>query len=159
MGQVLFFCFLDSFIEVKLKYNKLLVFKMLNLISWLTYKPHEAITTMKIMNISITAKHFLIFLCNLSIPPPTLPPNARQPLIRFLSLQDYMLFLEFHINGVKYYTLLWACFLFRIILFLPMLLHAVLHHMDIPQFIYLFTIWWTHNGVVSSLGLSQIKLL
>lgn len=61
-------CF-NSFTEVQLLYNRLSMFKVDNLWVLTSVYIHENITTIKLMNISITSKSFLVSLCNLSLHP------------------------------------------------------------------------------------------
>ena len=62
----------------------------------------SAITTVEIMNISITLPNFLMSLCNLTLSIANLVPRNSQ--LCFLSLWISWHFLEFYINGIIQYV-------------------------------------------------------
>ena len=61
----------------------------------------DANTTIKMVNIHITPKSFLLPMYNPSLLLLTLPSTSRSPLICFLSLYATLHFIKFYISGVN----------------------------------------------------------
>lgn len=107
---------LERFMEVKLTYNKLHIFKIYNLTHLYAC---ETITTIKIKYIFITLSVSSFSFLN---PPPSLnPPGSQETIDLSVSLHYRVLgFLEFYINGIWEYEL----FLFWILLLCIIILYS-----------------------------------
>lgn len=75
-------------------YNKLHIYKVYNLIIWTYVYTCEIITTIKMMDISITPKSFFVPFYNSFVIPPSSPPShPRQPLTHLCSVTtNYLTF-------------------------------------------------------------------
>lgn len=122
----------------------------------------ETIITFKRVNIHISPKSFLMLFCNPFLLPKSIYLLPKEPLT-FLSLSIILYFLKFYIKVIiqcvlffcmaffawhKYFEIHPCCCVVACIdnslfkKFTRYYCWVVLHCMDIPKFVYLFTCWW-----------------